>query len=197
MVMLKKIFLFTILILTIIIINNFYCFYVFAENQKQKYEINLTDSQFSKWFQWKMQSNLTEKQKSVVEYLKKSSAIFNKTFDTRCVQPESKYGYPNPKEAIKITKEAIKELKVLPCPKESTQYRDINIKIMKNIIIYHQLRVMFKEGTEEFNLRYEKFQLSEIKNSLDVKQCNEYFKSLRKVGLFDNIEEEIKHISAK
>jgi len=150
-------------------------------------------SDFSKWFEWKVTTNLTEEQKNVVEYLKKASTIFDKVFNTRCVQPLSKYGYSDPKEAIMITEQAIKQLKVLSCPEECVRYRNASIKIMENIIIYHQLRISFKEGTEEFDSRYNKFQLSEIKSGFDVKRYNEYFKSLRKVGLFDNYKEEIKN----
>jgi hypothetical protein len=180
-------------IIFIIAISTSYYIYSFAQQQTQMTEEHSVDSRFSRWFQWKMQTNLTEKQKTVIEYLKKASTIFDKAFNTRCVQPTSKYGYPNPKEAIAITKQAIIEIKALPYPKECAAYRDANIKIMKNIIIpYHYLRLKFKEGTEEFNLQYENFQLSEIKGGLDVKQYNEYFESLKKVGFYDNIEKEMK-----
>ena len=150
--------------------------------------------EFNEWFLWKMQTDLNEKQKNVIEYLKKSSSIFNRAFETKTTTAESVYGYSNPEKAIKIVRQAIGELKKMYYPKECRNYRNLTIKLMKQIIPYQQLRLKYKEGTEKFDKMHRKLQLSEIKNGLDEKRFSEYFDCMEKVGLFDNIEKEIQEI---
>lgn len=151
---------------------------------------------FNEWYRWKTQTNLSEKQKAVTGYLKNASMIFNKVSTTRSVQSGSIYGDPNPEKAIKVIRQAIKEFKRLPYPKECKKYRSLTIEIMKGTIAYHKLRVNYKEGTEKFDRAYRKLQLSESEKNLDGMQFDEYFKSMKNVGLFDNIEEEMQNLES-
>ena len=153
------------------------------ENQSQWPE-------FSKWYQWKVQSRLNENQKKVVQYLENSTAIYNKAFETETVQAGSPYGYPNPKKAIEIVEQALKEFKRLTYPDECKEYRKSTIELMKYIISYHKLRLTYKEGPKEFDFMHRRLEMAKIKSGYDSKQFSEYFNSLRKAGLFDNIEKE-------
>jgi len=176
--MVKKIIPFIVLLLTI-------SWFILAqeENQTQWPE-------FDRWLQWKMQTHLSDKQNSVIEYLKKSGSIFNTAFETETVHPDSKYGRPNPREAIKIVEQTLKEFKRLPRPYECKEYRKSTIELMKHIISYHKLRLKYKEGSRQFNSMHMKLEMAKIKSGYDSKQFSEYFNSMRKVGLFDNIEKE-------
>lgn len=147
--------------------------------------------EFAKWYKWKIQSQLTEKQREVVKYLDKAVAIYNKASLTETVQAGSQYGHPSPKEAINIVKESIKELMALPYPKACKRYRAISLGLMRYIIDYHELRLKYKEGSKEFDKKQAKLFIEQTKENLNSDQFNEYFKSMRDVGLFDNIEKEM------
>ena len=151
-------------------------------------------SDFNKWFEWKRATNLTEEQRNVINYLKESSDIFEKAFRTQYVLSESKFGHPNPKEAIKIIKQSIFELEKLECPKVCQEYRNINIKNLEHINLYQKLRLDYKEGSEEFNEKYRELELNFIKSGINSKRHSEFFYCIKKIGLLDDYKKEIKKI---
>lgn len=150
-------------------------------------------SDFNKWFEWKVTTNLTEEQKNVIEYLNKSTTMFDKAFKTECVNPESKYGYPDPKEAIKIVQQAIAELEKLPYPKLCENYRNLSIKNMIYIISYHKMRLEYKEGTEKFDEKHRELEINFIKSGIDSERYSDFFYCIKKIGLFDSYKKEIKN----
>jgi hypothetical protein len=154
------------------------------ENQNQWPE-------FARWYEWKKQTPLTKKQMDVLNYLDIASKIFNKADDTRNIHPDSKYGIPDPKQGLAITERSIDELKKLPYPKECKEIRDLNIAELREIVLYQQLRIKYKDGTEDFKKIYEKYITVELENGLGAKRFSTYFTTMRDVGLFDRILEEM------
>jgi len=152
---------------------------------------------FDKWLRWKMSTNLTAEQREVVDCLQKSTDIFNKAFNTESACPDSKYGYPNINEAIEIVKDAIDELEKLPCPKECVHYVQLCIENLKYTIKYQQLRLEYGYGTEEFKKKHHELELSFIDSGVDSARFAEYFACMKRIGLFDNIEEESKTLGLK
>jgi len=149
-------------------------------------------SEFSKWYQWKEQTSLTEKQKEVISYLAIATEIFNRGNNTRGSYPESKYGMLDIQGAVDITKKSITDLEKLPCPKECVEYRNLSIAILKDVVRYHKLRINYDEGTEKFKKQHEKFIIDELEKSLEGgNRLNAYFAAMREVGLFDNILDEM------
>ena len=147
---------------------------------------------FARWYEWKKQTNLNEEQKKVINYLDITLETFNKADSTRSVHVNSKYGIFDPKDGVLIVQDSIAALKKLPCPQECTEYRDVCIAILNNILDYHRLRITYNTRPEEFEKKYEDYILSSLVNDLDGKQMNLYFDAMKKVGLFDNIDEEMK-----
>ena len=152
---------------------------------------------FDKWLRWKISTDLAIEQRAAIEYLQKSTDIFNKAFDTECVYPDSKYGNPDINEAIKMVKDAITELEKLPCPKGCARYKELCIENLKYTLKYQQLRLKYGDGTKEFEEKHRKLELSFIESGVDSARFAEYFACIKKIGLLDNIEEESKALGLK
>jgi len=125
------------IITTVVIFSIQHDFHANAENDK--YHTQWPG--FSEWFEWKIATELTEKQKRIINYLQKSSNIFNKASATKSVHPESEYGHPNPSEAVKIVMQLKIELENLPYPMECEEFRELSLENIDYIIKYHQLRL--------------------------------------------------------
>ena len=159
-----------------------------------KEKINSQWPEFSQWFEWKMNTDLSEKQREVIEYLEKSTTIFNKAFYTTTVNPESEYGHLNPEEAIKIIKQSMDELNKLSYPAECKRSRALSIEKMKYFLSYQQLRLDYGDGSELFEKKHIELELSFIDSGIDSDSFSEYFICMKKVGLLDNIEKEMKNL---
>lgn len=153
--------------------------------------------EFDKWLEWKISTNLTAEQKTAIECLQKSGAIFNEAFHTECVYPDSKYGHPDIKEAIKIVENAIDKLKKIPCPKECIHYKELCIENLRYTLKYQQLRLEYGDGTEEFRKRHRELELSFIDSGVGPAKFAEYFAVMKRIGLFDNMEQEYKALGLK
>lgn len=154
-------------------------------------------SLFGKWFEWKSSTNISQKQREVIDYLKNASAIRDKAFNTIFVTPKSRYGYADIKEAIKITKQSFVDLKHLPVPHECRAYKKRCIEDLKYVLKYHELRLQYGDGTEEFNKRRNALELaySEANSKSDI--LSEFYNCLNKIGLMSNIEQELADLESK
>lgn len=158
----------------------------------QKTNIPSQWPEIDKWLEWKISTNLSERQRAVITYLQTTAVIFNEAFYTKCVYPNSEYGYPDINKAIDIVKEAIAEIEKIPPPEECIRYKELCIENLKCTLKYHQLRLEYGDATEEFNKKHHEYELAFSESEVGPAKFAEYFACMKKVGLFDNIEEEMK-----
>lgn len=167
---------------------------IFATHKIYSQKTNIPSQwpEIDKWFKWKVSTNLSDRQRAVITYLQATSIIFNEAFDTECVYPNSKYGYPDINKATDVVKKAIAELEKIPPPEECARYKELCIENLNYILRYHQLRLEYGDGTEEFNKKHHEYELAFSESEVGSAKFAEYFACMKKVGLFDNIETEMK-----
>lgn len=152
-------------------------------------------SPFMKWYEWKISTNLSEKQRLVVDYLKKADAIRNRAFETIFANAESHYGYPDIRKAIKIVENAYVELEQTLPPKECINYKKRSIEEAQYVLGYHKLRLKYGDGTKEFDKKHHALELAYSSKNSNSDIFSEFYDCLKKVGLMDNIEEELKRLN--
>jgi len=186
--MIRKIILFKIVVAFV-----FLTFFSVGLNAQDKNE-SCGFSLFMKWYSWKASTNLPEKQRLIVEYLKKADDIRNKTFETMFATTKSHYGYPDVKEAIKITEDALAELGRISAPKECRVYKKRSIEEVQHFLEYQKIRLKYGDGTKEFDKKHQALELVYSKRNLVSDVFSEFYICVKKAGLMNNMEEEIKNL---
>ena len=142
---------------------------------------------YQKWFECKKSQPINELQKKVISYLEKASSIFEKgdeTWGMSMKRPE----LPKPEEALKIVNKCLNEFSKLKAPSVAEKHYAASLNLLKIIKEYHLKRLSDPNSSELEQLARDAIPYEGI-------QSSEYFDILRKAGLFDNIEEEMKRIS--
>lgn len=155
---------------------------------------NNEEGTVTSWFDWKVKHLNNENQKKIIEYFEKINPFFEKAKETEYTTKASRWGHPNPDEALKIIDYSIKEVKKIKSPKPCLKYYSITLKALQDIKNYQIERL--RAGTDEkFEARREQDQAYEIKLrnaqleelKLEEERNKEYFKILRKIGFYDNV----------
>jgi len=148
-------------------------------------------SLFSKWLEWKSSTNLSVKQRTVIGYLKDADEIHNRAFNTMFATPQSRYGYLDIKEAIKIIKNLLADLERMPTPRECKMYRKRCIKDLEYVLKYHELRLKYGDGTKEFEEKNNALELAYSTANSKSDIFSEFYNCLNRIGLMNNIKKEL------
>lgn len=135
---------------------------------------------FSNWYEWKKTTELTEAQKAVIDY-------FDAATKTREKAQSNNVKNLSPDEAIKIIESSITMLGNTAVPKSCRIYNDALLQELKIELEYQQAK---KAGASSDALH--KITLKIL--AIDGKKFTAFFNAIEEVGLFDNIEEEMKNI---
>lgn len=150
------------------------------------------------WFDWKIRHLDNEEQKMVMKYFEKINFLFEKAKETEYSTKESVWGHPSPAAALKIIDNSIKEAKKIKSPKSCLAHYSLTLKALQYIRNYQLERL--RVGTDEkfeskrkqdqiYEVKVRDAQLNELR--LEEQRTREYFKILHKIGLYDNVLDEM------
>lgn len=142
-----------------------------AENMKSVWE------PFNRWFEWKKTTNLTKEQRDVIVFLKQAGGIKKKAKELTFSSSEIN---------IKLIQKCFNKLKILDCPKICKKYRD---SLAEELLIYldYAKAKIAKRPDDEIQTIQRKIL------TVDGVQFVAFFQAIKDVGLYDNLEEEIKN----
>ncbi len=142
---------------------------------------------YQKWLEYKKTQPLTTLQWEVISYLEKATLINEKadtSWSTSSNQPE----LPNPQDGLTMATDCLVRLAKLTPPPLARKHHAASLRLLKTIKQYHLKRI--KNGNSS-----ELEQLTRKAIAYETIQSSEYFKILRKVWLFENIELEMEKLS--
>ena len=142
---------------------------------------------YQKWFEYKKTQPLSELQKKVISYLEKANSISEKADETWGMSMK-RPDLPKPQEALKIVNGCLNEFSKLKPPPIAEKHYASSLRLLEIIKKYHLKRLSDPNNSELEQLSGDAIPYESI-------QSSEYFNILREIGLFDNIEEEMKNIS--
>jgi len=141
---------------------------------------------YQRWFEYKKSQPLNELQKKAILYFEKVNLIFEKadnTWGASVRQPELK-----PQEALKTVNKCLNEFSKLEAPSIAKKHYNVTLKLLKIIRKYHLKRINDSNSSDLGLLVRSAIPYESI-------QSSEYFKIMREVGLFDDIEEEMQKMN--
>lgn len=146
------------------------------------------------WFDWKIKHLDNDNQKKVIEYFEKINRLFEGAKKTEYETKESRWGHPNPTEAVRVVKNIIIDSKKIVPPKSCGKHYAITLKILYIIEEYQTERTragtdkMFeadRSRDEVYEARLREAKLDELR--LEEEKQREYFRVLHKVGFYKNM----------
>jgi ribosomal protein S24E len=138
---------------------------------------------FGKWYEWKKVSHLTKEQKSVIDYFNHVDKIKNRVRKLRA-------NHMAAEKSIVVIKKCMSELGNVPVPKICNVYHNAFMKGLRIELEYQEGK---RAKLSENELR--KIELKYL--SVDGIQFTAFFQALKDVGLFDNVEKEMKKFESK
>jgi len=174
------------LTISIIFICTILIYFAFSEEQ-----ITGEDKIMSTWLEWKVNHIYDPQKKEVIKYFKAIDAFFNASKETQFVAGESDYGNSDPKKAIRIVENSLRETKRLKVPQNCMHYHELTIKILQNIKNYHASRLKFGDN-QIFWEKVKADKLNQIKR--EAEREGEYFNILRNIGFYDNMIDELQQL---
>ena len=107
---------------------------------------------------------------------------------TRSKTQFSEWGHPDPTESIKIVNNDIETIRKLKTPKICKNYKDLCLQILGLIKKHHKTRIEM-EDSPFFGQKVLEIYKKQMK--IEGEKQKEYFNILRKIGFYDNEEEEM------
>lgn len=143
---------------------------------------------YSRWYEWKLQTELTPLQRRVIEYLDKASPLIWKARFTMGYSPSSPFKRLRAIYAKRRVKRYRQQFVALNPPEEALEFHRIGNELFSEILAYHESihRAQSKEGMEKADIEY----VTKYGNA-EGRLFGSFFATLRGVGLFDQLDQEI------
>jgi len=155
-----------------------------ADPVSLKGDDNMSWSEFSKWYEWKKNTNLPVKQKKIIDYFEYAGRIIDEIDSIWMEGTSTMHPKPSPEKAIEMIDMDIAKFQSLIVPVECKTYHTAALKYLEIARRYQEGRMSSKENTDVL----EKINLESLK--YDGIIFSEFWKVMKNIGLMDNFENE-------
>lgn len=166
-----------------------YCNKVFAENASKPSSFWET---YSRWYEWKLGTDLSPSQRQVIEYLEVASPLIQKARYTMSYSPTSLFRRLHAIYSKRQVRRYRQKFSVLNPPVEAREFHQAGNELFSAILAYHELleRTQNREQAEKAPIEF-MVNLGKIEGRL----FGSFFATLRDAGLFDKLDQEMEALA--
>jgi len=149
---------------------------------------------YNKWFNWKINYGLDDRQKEVLGHISRVNEIFEKTLETETAASHQNSPLPDPPKDMRAVEKAIIALKEIDVPEMCASYVSVCVEILECVAGRQKAQVEAAEAEDHYLSKGKEHRIYQKQMALECKKDTEYFNMLNAIGFFDDMEEEVRKI---